>query len=71
MHVQIVLACLPPHRASLPVAAGLDIRRSSSYCDFKNPQGLLDALLEYWTEVNDRALRSVVQPHEEKPKPRR
>lgn len=53
-----------------PLAAMLEISRSSFYWHFKNRQELLDALLEYWTEVNDTALRSLVQPHEEDPEER-
>ncbi|MFL9863472.1 TetR/AcrR family transcriptional regulator [Paraburkholderia fungorum] len=53
-----------------PLAAMLEISRSSFYWNFKSRQELLDALIEYWTEFNDRALRELVQPHEEDPKER-
>lgn len=50
-----------------PLASMLEISRSSFYWHFKNRQELLDALLEYWTEVNDSVLRSMVQPREDDP----
>jgi AcrR family transcriptional regulator len=50
-----------------PLAAMLEISRSSFYWHFKNRQDLLTALTEYWTGVNDRALRSLVEPHEDDP----
>jgi AcrR family transcriptional regulator len=50
-----------------PLAAMLEISRSSFYWHFKNRQELLDGLIEYWTEVNDRALRELVAPHESDP----
>ncbi|WP_175425568.1 TetR/AcrR family transcriptional regulator [Trinickia violacea] len=53
-----------------PLAAMLEISRSSFYWHFKNRKELLDALVEYWSEVNDRVLRSMVQPHETDPKER-
>jgi AcrR family transcriptional regulator len=53
-----------------PLAAMLEISRSSFYWHFKNRQELLDALIEYWTDVNDRALRALVEPHEDDPKER-
>ncbi|SIO72036.1 transcriptional regulator, TetR family [Burkholderia sp. GAS332] len=53
-----------------PLASMLEISRSSFYWHFKNRQDLLDALIEYWTEVNDRVLRSLVEPHESNPKGR-
>jgi len=51
-----------------PLAAMLEISRSSFYWHFKNRQELLDALMGYWTEVNDRVLRSLVEPQESDPK---
>lgn len=53
-----------------PLAAMLEISRSSFYWNFKNRQELLDALVEYWTEVNDRVLRALVEPRESDPKER-
>lgn len=53
-----------------PLAAMLEISRSSFYWHFKNRQELLDALIEYWTEVNDRTLRSLVEPDDSNPKER-
>jgi AcrR family transcriptional regulator len=53
-----------------PLAAMLEISRSSFYWHFKNRQDLLDGLIEYWTEVNDRALRALVEPHETDPEER-
>jgi AcrR family transcriptional regulator len=50
-----------------PLAAMLEISRSSFYWHFKNRQELLDALLGYWTEVNDSVLRSMVQLREGDP----
>lgn len=46
-----------------PLAAMLEISRSSFYWHFKNRQDLLNALIEYWKEVNDRTLRTMVQPN--------
>jgi AcrR family transcriptional regulator len=51
-----------------PLASMLEISRSSFYWHFKNRQDLLNALVEYWTEVNDRVLRSLVKPQESDPK---
>lgn len=42
-----------------PLAAQLQIARSSFYWHFENRQALLDALLDYWVEVNNRALREL------------
>jgi AcrR family transcriptional regulator len=53
-----------------PLASMLEISRSSFYWNFRNRQELLDALIEYWKTVNDRALRTLVQPHETDPKER-
>jgi AcrR family transcriptional regulator len=53
-----------------PLASMLEISRSSFYWHFKNRQDLLNALIEYWTEVNDRVLRSLIEPHETDPKGR-
>jgi len=53
-----------------PLAAMLEISRSSFYWHFKNRQKLLDALLGYWTDVNARVLRSLVEPHESDPRER-
>ena len=50
-----------------PLAAMLEISRSSFYWHFKNRQELLDALIEYWIETNDRVLRSLVEPREGDP----
>ncbi|WP_186310611.1 TetR/AcrR family transcriptional regulator [Paraburkholderia sp. BCC1886] len=50
-----------------PLASMLEISRSSFYWNFKSRQELLDALLDYWTEVNDRALRALVEPHDTDP----
>ena len=53
-----------------PLATMLEISRSSFYWHFKNRQELLDALIGYWTDVNDRVLRSLVEPHESDPRER-
>ncbi|MEX3982177.1 TetR/AcrR family transcriptional regulator [Paraburkholderia sp. EG287A] len=53
-----------------PLATMLEISRSSFYWHFKNRQELLHALIEYWTEVNDRVLRSLVEPDESHPRGR-
>jgi len=50
-----------------PLAAMLEISRSSFYWHFKNRQELLDALLEYWTDVNDRVLTLMVQARDDDP----
>lgn len=46
-----------------PLAAKLEISRSSFYWHFKNRSELLDALLAHWTDVNDTALRNALVPH--------
>jgi len=51
-----------------PLAAMLEISRSSFYWHFKNRQDLLDALVDYWKVVNDRALKALVQPRGDDPK---
>lgn len=53
-----------------PLASMLEISRSSFYWHFKNRQDLLTALIGYWTEVNDRVLRSMAEPQESDPKER-
>lgn len=45
-----------------PLAAQLEISRSSFYWHFKNRRDLLDALLGYWTKVNDKTLRQTLEP---------
>jgi AcrR family transcriptional regulator len=47
-----------------PLAAQLEISRSSFYWHFKNRRELLDALLEHWKNVNDKALREAVEQRE-------
>ncbi|MHA6848646.1 TetR/AcrR family transcriptional regulator [Ralstonia syzygii] len=42
-----------------PLAARLQIARSSFYWNFENRKALLDALLEYWIEENNRSLREL------------
>lgn len=44
-----------------PLAARLEISRSSFYWHFKNRRELLNALLEHWKDVNEEALREVVE----------
>jgi AcrR family transcriptional regulator len=44
-----------------PLAARLEISRSSFYWHFKNRRDLLDALLKHWKDVNDKALHDVVE----------
>ncbi|MGT2460186.1 TetR/AcrR family transcriptional regulator (plasmid) [Cupriavidus basilensis] len=44
-----------------PLAAQLQIARSSFYWNFENRKALLDALLDYWIEVNNRSLRALAE----------
>jgi AcrR family transcriptional regulator len=43
------------------LASTLNISRSSFYWQFKNRRELLDALLQYWAELNDSALRNALE----------
>lgn len=44
-----------------PLAARLEISRSSFYWHFKNRRDLLDSLLKHWKDVNDKALHDVIE----------